>query len=156
VSSDDVRRAIADDVGSGHRELGAALRSALPPRSRSVEGWSPAQLLAHVTAWKANAIEVARRLDDLHPTIDPSAGTSRILGIPDVDVFNADVAQQHATSTLEDVSTWSDTVHRDLLHALATTPIERLTGGPYPNGAVGWLFIPAVEHPREHLEALRR
>jgi hypothetical protein len=123
---------------------------------RSRDRWSPVDTLNHVTAWKGNALEVARRQSAPDaPRPDASLGSAPILGL-DVDAFNAEALERLASSTLAEASAWAERVHGELRDALGALPPDRLIVPDGPHGIVGWLLLPAIEHPPEHRLRLER
>lgn len=119
-------------------------------------GWSAVDALVHVTAWKENALKVARlQAEPGAPEIEPSKGSAGALGI-NVDAFNAEVFEAHRDWTPERALTWSERVHVELVSALAALPEERLLGGRGRHGARRWCSLPAMSHPREHLNELEQ
>ena len=123
---------------------------------RQRERWSPVDTLIHVTAWKDNALRIARSQAEAGASIpDASVGSAPILGL-EVDDFNAETLRTHEGWTLERALAWSDEVHRDLLDAIRRLPADRLIVPEGPHGIVGWLLLPAIEHPPEHRLRLER
>jgi hypothetical protein len=125
---------------------------------RSRDRWSPVDTLNHVTVWKQNAIEVARlqSVPDA-PRPDPSLGSYPILGLgPDIDTYNARRMEERFDWTLEQSRAWAEEIHGELRRALEAVPPDRLIVPDGPHGIVGWLLLPAIEHPPEHRLRLER
>ena len=123
---------------------------------RSRDRWSPVDTLNHVTAWKANALEVARLQGEPDaPRPDASLGSASVLGL-NVDAFNAETLDRLTDSTLAEANAWAERVHGELEEALRALPSDRLIVPDGPHGIVGWLLLPAIEHPPEHRLRLER
>ena len=125
---------------------------------RSRNRWSPVDTLNHVTIWNQNALEVARMqaVPDA-PRPDPSLGSYPILGLgPDIDTYNAQVMESRAEWGLAESRAWADEIHGELRRALEALPSDRLIVPDGPHGIVGWLLLPAIEHPPEHRLRLER
>jgi len=123
---------------------------------RSRERWSPVDTLEHVTSWKDNALKVARAQAAADaPPVNPSLGSAPILGI-DVDAFNAETLESHAGRTLSQALEWAEEIHGELRRAIEAVPRDRLIMPDGPHGIVGWLLLPAIEHPPEHRLRLER
>jgi hypothetical protein len=117
-------------------------------------GWSPVDTLNHITAWKENALRVARsQAAPDAPALDPEARVGQILGL-DTDRFNDESTRRHQAKSLAEALDWSNDVHRALLDALVRLPVDRVLGGSGPYGARLWYARPGIGHVREHREAL--
>ena len=125
---------------------------------RSPNRWSPTDTLNHVTAWKQNALEIARlQADPDAPRVDPALGSAAILGLgSDIDTYNAQLMEARADWTLTRSRAWSEEIHGELRLALEALPSDRLIVPDGPHGIVGWLLLPAIEHPPEHRLRLER
>lgn len=149
---------ILADVGAEHRAW-MGLMGRLSPEeatARPKDGWSAVDALVHVTAWKENAAKVARlQAEPGAAEIDPNQGSAGALGI-NVDAFNAEVFEAHRDWAPERAVAWSEQIHRELLSALSALPEERLLGGRGRHGARRWCSLPAMSHPREHLNEVER
>lgn len=155
---DETRALILDEIVAEHRAWVRLVVGLDPERvtRRLEDGWSAVDYLVHVTAWRENALVVARRLADPdEPDPGPTRGAGRILGI-DVDRFNAETLASHRGWDLDRALAWSEQVDSDLREALAALPADRLLGGPYRHGARRWYWRPGVVHPREHRGRLER
>jgi hypothetical protein len=150
---------ILADIDAEHRALTSLMArlSVAQITARPGGEWSAIDMLNHITAWQANALQVAHLQAAADaPEIEPDQGTSRLLGL-DTDQFNADLLTSHRDWTLAQALAWHNRVHADLLAALAALPPERLLGGSGPHGTRRWVALPAILHPRAHrLEFERR
>ena len=125
---------------------------------RSRNRWSPVDTLNHVTAWKQNALEVARlQTAPDAPRVNPSLGSWPILGLgPDIDTYNAQLMEAREEWTLTQSRAWAEEIHGELRGTLEALPSDRLIVPDGPHGIVGWLLLPAIEHPPEHRLRLER
>jgi hypothetical protein len=123
---------------------------------RGRDRWSAVDTLNHVTAWKENCLRVAHmQAVSGTPPVDASLGSASILGL-DVDTFNAETLDRLKEATLAAAISWTDQIHRELRGALEGLPPDRLIVPDGPHGIVGWLLLPAIEHPPEHRLRLER
>lgn len=125
---------------------------------RSRSRWSPVDTLIHVTIWKENALRVARMQAVAEaPRVDPSLGSYPILGLgPDIDTYNAESMSERSDWTLSQANVWAEDIHGELRRALEALPTDRVIVPDGPHGIVGWLLLPAIEHPPEHRLRLER
>lgn len=125
---------------------------------RSRNRWSAADTLNHVTAWNQNALRVAQMQAEADaPRPDPSLGSYPILGLgPDIDTYNAELMRTCEDWSLERSLAWADEIHAELRRALERVAADRLIVPDGPHGIVGWLLLPAIEHPPEHRLRLER
>lgn len=123
--------------------------------TRRTEGdWSPVDAWIHVTAWKANALAVARLAADPDAGIDPTKGAAGNLHL-DVDEFNERLLAERAGWTPEQVHAWANEVDgglRQAMGALAPELLLRQAGG---REVAAWCARPLMVHPGEHLTELR-
>jgi hypothetical protein len=118
--------------------------------------WSPVDTLNHVTAWNMNALRVATSQATADaPPLNPSVGSATILGL-DVDDHNAEILARRRDWSLAQTLAWAEEVHRDLRMAVEVLPSDRVVAPDGPHGIVGWLLLPAIEHPPEHRLRLER
>lgn len=118
--------------------------------------WSPVDTLVHVTSWNVNALRVATSQATADaPALDPSVGSATILGI-DVEEYNRDTLDRRKEWTLARAIAWAEEVYRDLRLAVEVLPSDRVIAPDGPHGIVGWLLLPAIEHPPEHRLRLER
>jgi hypothetical protein len=123
---------------------------------RTRDRWSPVDTIVHVTSWMDNALRVARSQAAADaPRLDPSIGSAAILGI-DVDAFDAEILEANVDRTLGDALARADEIHGELRRALEALPRDRVIVTNGPHGIVGWLLLPAIEHPPEHRLRLER
>src|SRR3990172_8536346 len=89
--------------------------------------------------------------------VDPALGAAAILGLgSDIDTYNAQLMEARADWTLTRSRAWSEEIHGELRLALEALPSDRLIVPDGPHGIVGWLLLPAIEHPPEHRLRLER
>jgi hypothetical protein len=125
---------------------------------RSRNRWSPVDTLIHITIWKENALRVAhmQSVPDA-PRVDPSLGSYPILGLgPDIDTYDAEAMSERSDWSLARANAWAVEIHGELRTALEALPPDRLIVPDGPHGIVGWLLLPAIEHPPEHRLRLER
>jgi len=156
VMPDDPRPRILASLDESHQAWQDYVMS-LPAEvaiRRPEGGWSPVDAWIHVTAWKANALAVARLAADPDAGIDPTKGAAGNLRL-DVDEFNDQMLVERAGWTPEQVHAWANEVDgglRQAIGALAPELLLRQAGGPE---VAAWCARPLMVHPGEHLEDLR-
>ena len=157
IASLPVKR-IFGEIQNEHRAF-TRLVTQLPVRQldQSLPGIGrPVDVLVHVTAWQANALQVAlAQAKPDAPEIDPEAGVGQLLGL-DTDRFNADLRASRRGWLLDRALHWSNQVHVELVNALTAIPDGRLLGGSGPYGARRWYARPCITHPRAHREELQQ
>jgi len=120
------------------------------PSGSALPNWSTLETLIHVSAWQANVLEVARRIEAGQITkIAPSHTACGLLKI-DLAAFNAEILDSHRTWTLTQALTWKNQTLTELCHLLPELPAETLFGGRHLCGACNWYFMPTVKHSRNH------
>ena len=121
--------------------------------SISPEGWSVKDFLAHMAHWKAvtQALLVAYTHDQPLPDVTPSG-----------DEVNAEMRQQDANRSLQDVHTYWSEYHTHLVHLVADElDNKRLTEtvrSPWSDDDERICVIVAeiIEHDREHFLLIER
>lgn len=154
--SEDPRPRILASLEASHRAWQDHVMS-LPAEAatrRPEGGWSPVDAWIHVTAWKANALAVARLAADPDARIDPTKGAAGNLHL-DVDEFNDRMLAERAGWTPDQALAWASEVDdglRQAIGALAPEPLLRNAGG---TEVAAWCARPLMVHPGEHLTELR-
>lgn len=153
---DDPRPRILASLEESHRAWQDHVMSlSAEVATRRPEGdWSAVDAWVHVTAWKANALAVARLAADPDAGVDPTKGAAGNLHL-DVDEFNAQMLAERAGWTPEQARHWADEVDdglRQAIGALAPQLLLRQAGGPE---VAAWCARPLMVHPGEHLADLR-
>jgi hypothetical protein len=156
MSDDDPRPRILASLEESHRAWQDYLMS-LPAEvaTRRTEGdWSPVDAWIHVTAWKANALAVARLAADPDAGIDPTKGAAGNLHL-DVEEFNDRMLVERADWTPEQALAWAGEVDGGLHQAIGALGPELLLRHPSGTEVAAWCARPLMVHPGEHLEDLR-
>lgn len=156
MPDDDPRPRILASLEESHRAWQDHVMS-LPDETatrRPEGGWSPVDAWIHVTAWKANALAVARLAADSDAGIDPTKGAAGNLHL-DVGEFNDRMFSEHADWTPHQALAWAGEVDAGLrrtIGALAPELLLRHAGG---QDVAAWCARPLMVHPGEHLADLR-
>jgi hypothetical protein len=155
MSDDDPRPRILVSLEESHRAWQDYVMS-LPTEAatRPEGGWSPVDAWIHVTAWKANALAVARLAADPNAGIDPTKGAAGNLHL-DVDAFNDRMLVERAGWTPEQAQAWASEVDGGLRQAIGTLAPELLLRHPGGTEVAAWCARPLMVHPVEHLRDLR-
>ena len=119
----------------------------------SPEGWSVKDFIAHMAHWKAvtHALLVAYTHDQLLPDVTPSG-----------DEVNAEMRQQDAARSLQDVHSYWQEVHTHLLHLvvdeLNDKKLDEVLRPPWGGDDEKLCVIVAeiIEHDREHFLLIER
>jgi len=119
----------------------------------SPEGWSVKDFLAHMAHWKAmmHALLVAYTHDQPLPDVTPSG-----------DEVNAEMRQQDAARSLQDVHTYWKDFHTHLLHLMVDElDDKRLAEKVRPpwggdEEAICVIVAEIIEHDREHFLLIER
>jgi uncharacterized protein (TIGR03083 family) len=107
--------------------------------------WTAKDLLAHMAAWKRNALRVCEMVRS-DPASVPSAGTpDEILDI-DVERFNRETFERWKARSLDEALAEHRAAHQDLVSALRSLPPELI---PEPTTRNIWPY-PAIWHVKMH------
>jgi uncharacterized protein (TIGR03083 family) len=107
--------------------------------------WTVKDLLAHMAAWKRNAIRVSEMVKT-DPSSVPDSGTpDEILDI-DVEEFNRDTYERWHDRSLEEALAEHRAAHEELVNALQSLPPELV---PPPTSRNIWPY-PAIWHVKMH------
>lgn len=157
IQSEPMVRILAEIETEHHELTGLIARLPMDRISRRVGGhWSAVDLVAHITAWQANALRVAElQAAPDAPEVDPALSPGRILGL-DTNRFNDDLLVTHRDWSLDQALAWHNEISRKLRLALAALPPSRLLGGSGPFGSRMWYGRPAIIHSREHRQEFER
>lgn len=124
--------------------------------ARIYGAWTAVDTLAHVTAWKENALKIARlQAEPDSPDPGPTRGPAGVLHI-NVDEFNKSVLNDHRDWGTQRTLEWSARVHRDLIQALEDLGPDRVLNGRGRHGARQWYWMPASQHSSGHRRALEK
>ena len=107
--------------------------------------WTVKDLLAHMAAWKRNAIRVSEMVK-ADPSSVPDSGTPDEIRDIDVEQFNRDTYERWHDRSLEEALAEHRAAHEELVNALQSLPPELV---PPPTSRNIWPY-PAIWHVKMH------